>query len=68
MKFNCGSTKAAEKRERWLNWHRVFAWWPTRVGDNDCRWLECIERKYDWVGTAYLIPYDPKYRAIGKPQ
>ena len=27
------------------NWHLWFAWYPVRVGDNDCRWLEFVCRK-----------------------
>lgn len=55
MKINCGPSKAAklaakaaaEKAEtlRQREWHDFFAWWPRRVGGNDCRWLEMIERR-----------------------
>lgn len=55
MKFKCGPTpeeKAAEKRMqehlgqlRLEAWHLYFAWWPTRVAPNDCRWMETIRRK-----------------------
>lgn len=36
MKFNC------EKYKTWCSW---FAWYPVKVGDNDCRWLETVERR-----------------------
>jgi hypothetical protein len=55
VKFNCGPTpaerweikrKKQEERDRYLaKWHPIFAWFPTRVGSNDCRWLETIERR-----------------------
>lgn len=49
MKFKC------ETREnRFSKWHRKFAWLPVRLGDNDCRWLEFIERK----GTLSLYGWD----------
>lgn len=44
MKLNCGpswETKWKRKQE----WHAFFAIWPRRVAENDCRWLELIERK-----------------------
>lgn len=40
MKWDCGK----KKRER-EQWHRWFAWYPVRLADNDCRWLEYVERK-----------------------
>lgn len=55
MKFNCGpspETRRRRKREtadaehrRLIGWHQFFALLPRRVGDNECRWLEMIERK-----------------------
>lgn len=55
MKFNCGKTYATRvkelmpalerERERVSQWQRWFAWRPVRLGDNDCRWLEWVERK-----------------------
>ena len=47
MKFNCGET-SAEGVKRLTKWHRWFAWCPTRVGSNDCRWLEWIERQGEY--------------------
>jgi hypothetical protein len=68
MKFNCGATpeqRAAAREEaakqrvfKEREWHDVFAWIPTRVGPNDCRWLETIEcRVLGYVG----IEVDPAY-------
>jgi len=33
------------KRKRLEGWHKWFAWRPVRVTDNDCRWLETLERR-----------------------
>lgn len=48
MKFDCGLT-TKEKKEAYekkiTDWHRVFLWFPKRVGHRDCRWLEYVERK-----------------------
>lgn len=64
MKLDCGPTaderkalrKARLNREkaRRRDWHPVFAWWPTRVGSHDCRWLEYIYRREVKTGeTSY---------------
>lgn len=51
MKFNCGLTGDAKEaaaraeRDKLKVWHRWFAWYPVRVGQNDCRWLEYVERR-----------------------
>ena len=51
MKFNCGPTedeKRALRKAQYVanqKWHRVFTWWPRRVGSHDCRWLEYVERR-----------------------
>lgn len=34
---------------KWATWRRWFAWYPVRIGKNDCRWLEYVECK----GTIY---------------
>lgn len=39
MKFNCDKWKCK------LEWHRWFAWYPVKIAENDCRWLEYVERK-----------------------
>lgn len=60
MKFYCGPSRAARReaketaeaeariqRLRYLtNWHPCFAIWPARVSENECRWLEYVERRY----------------------
>lgn len=40
MKWDC------DKRSDILKeWHTKFTWLPIRLGPNDCRWLETLERK-----------------------
>lgn len=61
MKFNCGRERIPAVIERAKHlWHTWFAWYPVRVGRNDCRWLETVHRKgtkqnyYDQDGeTSY---------------
>lgn len=69
MKFDCGPTPE-QRREAYLkwreNWHRWFAWRPVRLGANDCRWLEYVERKQTFhvgYGGAW---WSSEYRAIGE--
>lgn len=58
MKFNCGrrplskADRQAQDREAYLarieasrEWQDVFAWLPVRVGENDCRWFEVVQRR-----------------------
>ena len=61
MKFNCGETRE-EKRERLREiesqWHNWFAWYPVRVGSNECRWLETVERKRHYISRVeYKFDY-----------
>lgn len=66
MKFNCGPTYEV-KVEQQKNWHPFFAILPRRVGPDECRWLEWIERRREWrarysvsVGLGY---WRTEYRA-----
>ena len=66
MKFDCGDGG----REKWDNerlWHKKFCWWPTRLADHDCRWLEFIERlntdESFIVWSAYPFNRYYEYRA-----
>jgi hypothetical protein len=64
MRFDCGPTYA-EKFEAKKQWHRVFLWWPVRVGARECRWLEWIERKGEFVVEPYDFPrWDWTYRTL----
>lgn len=62
MKIDCGQSKLAKNRHL-TDWHPWFAWFPVRLGENDCRWLEVIERKYDFQSRISGNVYDAKYRA-----
>jgi hypothetical protein len=49
MKFNCPKPETWEQeKERKAQWHRWFAWYPVRVGE-DCRWLEFVEQRAEYV-------------------
>lgn len=65
MKFDCDYFK--DKREaRWKRrlewfkksqeWHKWYAWFPVKLGPNDCRWLETIETRI--VLATYMKGYD----------
>lgn len=63
MKFNCGEdwcTKVQRKRQ----WHRWFAWYPVRIANYDCRWLEFVERQGDWQYDSDGGSWFFKYRSI----
>ncbi len=61
MKFDCGEDWE-HKHKRLSAWHSHFVWFPVRVGNHDCRWLEVIERKGNYSGYGgdwwweYRIP------------
>lgn len=55
MRFNCGPDKHTRqilKEKEMLNWHKHFAWLPIRMSENDCRWLETVERRF-WHWNRY---------------
>lgn len=80
MKLECGKRKRlkqkAEEREllKKQEWHKFFAIWPRKIGNEDCRYLETIERKLiqykykDWFfGTSFdAYKYMWVYRALDK--
>ncbi|MDQ3270771.1 MAG: hypothetical protein M3Q12_01190 [Pseudomonadota bacterium] len=48
MKWNCGKTRQERAKEEYAKkqeWHLKFAWLPIRVGPEDCRWLEYVQRR-----------------------
>jgi hypothetical protein len=58
MKFNCGD--ASDRKEAWVlknrhrsQWHLWFAWYPVRVGPNDCRWFETVRRVGNFYGEFW---------------
>ena len=79
MKFDCGERFMLRQRgelraKRYNDWHKRFAWFPIKVGNHDCRWLEFVERKCptcfygDWFTGVITTTYgnDIEYRAINK--
>jgi hypothetical protein len=70
MRFNCGEgplKRRQRKIDKYGVWHSWFAWYPVRLGLNDCVWLERIERKanfYAWItkSVAEITSWD--YREI----
>lgn len=66
MRFNCDrlDDRAAARDEARARWHRWYAWRPVRVGKNDCRWFEWVERRVVYVGLAYdgSVCWDVGYR------
>lgn len=63
MKINCGPTWDV-KLKMLQQWHPWFAWRPVRVGENDCRWLEYVERRE--FSESYHEDWMWEYRALTK--
>lgn len=80
MKIECGKRRRlkqeAEQREleKKQEWHKFFAIYPRKVGVEDCRYMETIERKlmkyeYNDYFFGVAIPawkYVWAYRALDK--
>jgi hypothetical protein len=55
VKFNCGPSaeqkvknlrkEYEERAENAAKWQPFFAWLPIRIGEDECRWLEVVERR-----------------------
>ena len=84
MKFNCGPTREerlAKKKSIAIKhkledeqWHKWFAWYPVKIGKNDCRWMTTVERifigaevystcelplsLFTYKKTSYVVAYD----------
>jgi hypothetical protein len=65
MKFNCGLTRY-EKRALKEEWHKKFLWFPKRMEDGYCHWLEFIERKGLYVNGIYDDWWHFSYRLLEK--
>lgn len=67
MRFNCGPDKWTKRRRReqkMLGWHKHFCWWPVRLAEGDCRWLETVERKYNHWNIYGNYGSGEEYREI----
>jgi len=53
MKWDCDARE--RRREQWHLW---FAWYPVKVADGDCRWLERVWRKGAYHYSHYFSHYD----------
>lgn len=63
MKLNCG-LKAYKRHLRKTEWHPWFAWHPVEVRAFDCRWLEWVERKGEFVDCGLDSWWQFEYRLI----
>ena len=75
MKFDCGLTEKTIRDNFWNEreqrikdaiadqkvWRRHFCWWPIQIGDNDCRWLEWVERRPEYSFKFWWDPPFEKY-------
>lgn len=75
MKFSCGYSPNLKRKtkmvfhniraQKWFkkytNWHKFYAWYPVRIEEKHCRWLEYVERKatlHDgFIGDYYTYEY-----------
>ncbi len=46
------------------NWCRWFAWYPVKVDDGICCWLEYVEKKNTLFNYGCYESYAPEYRLI----
>ena len=56
MKINCGPTfdeRRDARRERVTQWHTIFALRPRRIDEDNCVWLEKIERRGTYHPASY---------------
>lgn len=64
MKLRCGRYREAlahrrlQRRiaacEKSRQWRRKFAWWPVKMGQHDCRWLEVYEERYVYARPSVV--------------
>jgi len=66
MRIDTGPTRE-EKAFLKSQWHPFFPWWPRKVGSNDSRTFEWIERRYhgEFRGSdrawQYRLPHPKKH-------
>ena len=85
MRIYCGPSKGVKQkarlirlqaiRDRVQRWRPWFAWRPVRLGEDDCRWMETIERRYRLAvvyeyhdGRSVIMWNKPDYRAVAWPE
>jgi hypothetical protein len=61
--------KRPMEHRKLAQWHDYFAWMPVRVGDEDVRWLETVERMLYSQTPLYdgRVLRDRMYRAKDRP-
>jgi hypothetical protein len=59
MKFNC--KKSQDRRQTWHTW---FAWYPVKIAENDCRWLEKVERRGTYEFDTHGAYWHYEYKAL----
>lgn len=58
MIWNHNATEPENK-----DWHRVFVWWPTDMGDGRTVWLQWVERRF-----KFALRYEHyEYREVPSP-
>lgn len=67
VRWHAEAAKWRDAHAKLFDWHRWFAWHPVRIGNNDCRWLETVERRFEYDNLAggrlyYAILGDCYYR------
>lgn len=60
MLLNCGlprdeirARREHSEHMRLSQWHPFFAFWPRRIGQTQCVWLEWIRRKGEYFDVGY---------------
>ena len=66
MKFDCDKLLdyLKIKNDERTTWHIWFTWYPVRIGKNDCRWLENVERRGNLEFNESGKYWNYEYRAI----
>ena len=68
MRFNCDYIidRLEERRKKKYKWNKWFAWYPVKVANNDCRFLEYVNcRAYSGRHVPFTSRYE--YEAVDTP-
>jgi hypothetical protein len=70
MRFYCGPSPKEQNEViagKLREWHRWFAFLPINIGNDQCAWLEFVERRYPNAeamrGSGALWKGNAEYRA-----